>query len=446
MSDAETTTLLKDFIAIQSVSADPQRIHFISDAASFIQTELKKLGFTIEINKEGNLPPLIYAEKIHSPQSATLGLYAHYDVQPEDPVHEWTTKPFELTQKDGKFYGRGVADDKGHLIQILTALKQLINENALNKNIVCIFEGEEETGSPHLENYVARIKEKLEKIDVFYIFDTGMYQKNIPQIYYGLRGLIYFELEIQTGIHDVHSGSYGNKILNPALVASHLFSSMKDPKTHRVLIPGFYDDVLEPQENEKNQLLEIARPDEEELKESGFFTITTVGDVHSFLSTKILPSLDINGIESGYTGIGAKTIIPNKATIKFSCRLVEHQDPDKVLNLVKNFINDHLPEGAKHDLKILSKDAPFYTATDNPFTTQTARALEKVFGNKVVFNRSGGSISAAEVFQRLVKKPVILTGFILPDCNLHAPNENYDEDMFWKGIIAMKEIFSTITL
>lgn len=442
MNDPKVLKKLGDFIAIESVSADPYRKNQITKAVDFISVELESLGFTVRVIRNETFPPLIYAVKNVDPSAKTIGIYAHYDVQPEDPVVEWETPPFQLTQKDGKLVARGVADDKGHLIQVLSALRNLIINHRLRNNIVCLFEGEEETGSQHFEEYIRKIRDDVKNIDVMYIFDMGMYRKSEPQIYYGLRGLIYFELEIKTSNRDLHSGSYGNKVLNPALIASQLFAKTKDPITRKVTIPGFYDDVADVSGEYNAELLKIARPDEEEMKEAGTNTLISVGDMHSFLSTKILPSLDINGIVGGYTGEGAKTIIPSKVTVKFSCRLVEHQDPEKIVNAVSNFIKNNIPDGAEHILKVLSKDAPFFTSLDNEYVKSTNKILEENFGHTVVFNRSGGSIAAAEIFQKVLEKPIILTGFILPDCKLHSPNENYDEEMFWKGITAIENLLN----
>lgn len=217
---------------------------------------------------------------------------------------------------------------------------------------------------------------------------------------------------------------------------------MKDEKTGKVLIPRFYDKVRSISESERRLLTAIARTDEEQRKEAGVYKVTSVDKKQPYLSAKVYPSLDINGFVSGYTGEGAKTIIPRKATVKFSCRLVEQQDPEDVQKLVRNFIDNNLPEGVTYDLKIFSKDHPFYTKINNSYVKRTAKILEDFFANKTRFNRTGGTITAAEVLQRLFKKPIILTGFTLPNDNIHSPNENFDEEIFWKGIEALKKIYS----
>jgi len=450
MSKAEILKLLSDSISIQSVSVDSKRRGEILKAVDFLMKHLKLMGCEVRLIKKENFPPLVLGiyhintDRYQYGKRETIGIYGHYDVQPEDPVDEWRSPPFKLTLRNGKIYGRGVADNKGHVIQNLISIKHLIKENKLKNNIVFILEGEEETGSISLEEYVKEAKDILAKVDVFYVTDTGMYRKNIPQIFFGLRGLVYFELIIETGIKDLHSGLWGNRVLNPAQVASQLFAKMKDERTGRVLIPGFYDEVRAISKEERKLLTAVARTDEGQIKEAGVYKLLSLDKKQPYLSAKIYPSLDINGFISGYTGEGAKTVIPRKAVIKFSCRLVENQNPENIENLVKEFITNNLTKGVKYDLKILSKDHPFYTNTNNQFVKKTAEILTGFFGNKTRFNRSGGSIPAAEVLQRFYKKPIILTGFTLPDDNIHSPNENFDEEMFFRGIECLKIIYSKI--
>jgi len=448
MDKSKVLELLSKFISIQSVSADSKRRKEITKAVDFLKNQFKEMGVDVKIIQKGQSPPLILGI-YHSDHGRdlngnrkTIGIYGHYDIQPEDPVDEWESPPFELTIKDGKLYGRGVADNKGHVIQNLTSIKHLIKVNKLKNNIVFIFEGEEEVGSDNFENYVKEAKDILSRVDVFYVTDTGMYKKNIPQIFYGLRGLVYFELEVDIGNKDLHSGIYGNRVLNPVQILAHLLAKMKDEKTNKVLIPGFYNEVRSITQDERNNFKSFARSDEEEKKTAGVYKMISLDKDQAYLSSKFYPSLDVNGIVSGHTREGAKTIIPRKATLKFSCRLVENQHPDKIKNLVGTFIKNNLPKGTKHQLKVLFKDHPFYTDSNNNYIKKTADILQNYFGNKTLLNRSGGSIPAAEILQRLYKKPIILTGFTLPDDNIHSPNENFDEEMFWKGIEALKLIYS----
>ena len=404
--------LFSDFISIKSVSTDNSRHKEILKTVEFLKKEIKSLGFKIAIYQKNNCPPLIIAKKFISSNTKTIGVYAHYDVQPEDPVEKWDSPPFELTKKNGKLYGRGVADDKGHIIQTLVAINQLIDTKKLQNNIVLIFEGEEEVGSKNFEFLINQAKKDLDEVDAFYVLDFGMETSDQPEIFFGLRGLIGFEIEIRIGEKDLHSGVYGNQVYNPIQILSELFSKIKDSRTRKILIPHFYDKA---KFKSKNNL---------------------------WLSTKIYPSFDINGIIGGYTGPGVKTIIPALARAKFSFRLIENQTPSVIEKLVNVFIKKNLPEGVKYSLKTLGKLDPFYTDIDNKYVKTTNKIFANIFGKQSLFTRSGGSIGAAATLSKLFNKPLILTGFTLADCDIHAPNENIDEKMFRKGILALEKIFS----
>lgn len=441
------TKILKDFaefISIQSVSTDKARSQEIQKVVEFLQKKLGKLGFETQIYRKNQSPPLIVAKKVVTGAKKTIGVYAHYDVQPEDPVDEWLTPPFELTLRNGRFYGRGVADDKGHIMQNIAAVEQLISDKKLNSNIVFIFEGEEESGSEIFEEGVTEMRKIIDKVDVFVVTDMGMFAKNYPAIYFGLRGLLYFDLTIDSGLRDLHSGVYGNAVYNPAHILVELMGKMKDGTTNRVKIPGFYDDVRQVSKQEREVFDLVKRTKKELCTEAQVYDTVSLDKRQPWISTKVYPSLDINGIVSGYTGAGAKTIIPHKASAKFSCRLVEYQEPQKIIHKIKTFIADHLPGGIRYKLEVHKPATPFFTSISNEFIQKTARQLEEVFGNKTVFNRSGGSIPAVEVLTRIFQKPSILTGFTLPDDNIHSPNENIDEDMFWLGIEALQKIYTNL--
>jgi acetylornithine deacetylase/succinyl-diaminopimelate desuccinylase-like protein len=429
--------LFSDFISIKSVSTERKRHSEILKAADFLKGEIRPLGFEIDTHQNNNGSPLIIAKKIISKSAKTIGIYAHYDVQPEDPVEKWDSPPFKLTSKNGKLYGRGTADDKGHIIQTLTAIHQLIEKKALKNNIFLIFEGEEENESKNFEFLIKKIITDLKKIDVFYILDMGMKDRNIPQIFYGLRGIITGELVIKTGKVDLHSGIFGNRVLNPVQAAAELLAKIKDGKSHEIKIPKFYDSVKTIEKDEIYMLSKFDLTEEEEKKNAGVKEF--VGD---FSSSKISPSFEVNGILSGYTGDGAKTIIPSETLVKFSIRLIPDQKPEEIKKIVESFISDNLPKELDFDLKVENGCAPFYTDINNSYVKTTAKIFEGIFKNKTHFNRSGGSIAAAEVLQRLFGKPIILTGFTLPDENIHAPNENVDEEMFVKGVTALEKIIS----
>lgn len=444
MNKVKVISDVATFVSIQSVSADSFRHEEIKKAVEFLKSKLEPLGFTVETIEKTGANPLLIASRIVSDKAKTIGIYGHYDVQPEDPIDEWKTKPFDLVSKDGKFWGRGVADNKGHIIQNITAIEQLITNNQLTKNIVFIIEGEEEEGSVHFEEYVSQAKDLLSRADVWLVTDEGMHTKDVPLVFYGLRGLVYFELTVTIGERDLHSGVYGNRVLNPINVLSDLISKIKDVYTNKVLIPGFYDDVRKPQEEELKLLEKIAKTDEEDEQEASTYVVLGMDEKRAYLAPKTYPSFDCHGIIGGYTGEGSKTVIPRTAKVKFSFRLVEYQDPEKIKKMVSDFIKHNLPNGVKYHLECLSQAAPFYSDINNEYTSKVRSILREVFDNETLLDRSGGSVPPAEILQRLFKKPMILTGFILPDNNLHAPNENFDEEMFWKGIVALEKIYSNI--
>lgn len=445
--------MLSDFIAIESVSTDTSRKAHMVGAAEFLARELRGLGFTVLLRQINDSAPFVIATLSQPGASETIGIYGHYDVQPEDPVVEWESPPFSLTLAKGKWYGRGVADDKGHIIQNLVALRELIAAKKLNRNIVCFFEGEEESGNKNLEAVLeGEDKDIFKRVDAWFVVDMGLSGSIEPQIFNGLRGIVYFELRIETGSRDTHSGVFGNRIYNPAQLLSELVASMKDSPTGRVKIPHFYEDIIPLGTQEYRSLVEQSDTEEDLLKRSGTYVLPTHwGPFHGLpaniplaLTSKLLPSLDIHGITSGYTDEGVKTVIPHRAMVKFSCRIVPGQRPERIASLIQEHIKQNLSPGVKYKLEIMESSEAFYTSIDDPWTLHTATKLEETFGKKTQFGRSGGSIPVARALQNHFGKPIVLTGFTLPDCNLHAPNENVDEKMFWKGIEALKRIYGDV--
>ena len=408
--DKKTSKLFSDFVSIQSVSTDPSRHSEILRAVEFLKKELKSIGFEVKTYQKDNCPPLIIgickpaSAKAPARRGKTLGIYAHYDVQPEDPIGEWESPPFNLTSRNGKLFGRGVADDKGHIVQTLAAIRHMVETQNLAslQNIVLILEGEEEVGSQNFEYLINQAKQDLKKINVFYVLDMGMETGDQPEIFYELKGLIGFDIEVRTNKQDLHSGVYGNKVENPIQILSELFSKIKDSRKKKILIPRFYEKVM----------------------------------------SSLNPSFDIHGISGGYNGQGGKTIIPAKASAKFSFRLVENQTPDEIEKIVTDFIRENIPKGVEYTLKTLGKLNPFYADINNKYVKETDKIFTEIFGKKTLFKRSGGSIGATSTLAKIFKKPLILTGFTLSDCNIHSPNENVDEEMFEKGIKALERIFS----
>lgn len=445
-----TTSLLTDFVSIQSVSSDPTREAEMTKAVEFLKHSLADLGATVQIVGEKNQ---LVCGLIAIPRATnTIGVYGHYDVQPEDPVDEWLSDPYILTLRNGKYYGRGVADNKGHIVQNLAAIKSLLDEKKCVSNIVFLLEGEEEVGSAHLSDYLSQITlADLSTVDVWYVTDTGMHDADTPQIYTGLRGLLYTELSITTGTRDLHSGVYGNRVYNAAHLMSELIADLKDSQTGRVNLPGFYENIVYPDEIEYKRLTKIVEEDELTRHESGQFALPPSDHRHPELDegsriprtllSKILPSCDVHGIEVGYVGPGAKTVIPRQATAKISFRLVPGQKPPEVEQSFRSFLHHLIPKDIKWDLNILSAEPAFVTDIHHEWAVRTTQMLEKVFDHPTIYNRSGGSIPVAGTLQKKYGKPVILTGFTLPDDCIHAPNENFDEGTFWKGIEALKGMY-----
>ena len=443
--------LLSDFIAIKSISTNPQYAAEINKSAAFLADLLTKTGFktktlyspiSLTSPNTPKLPsnPLIFASyDIGAPK--TIAIYSHYDVQPASKSDGWSTDPFKLTQKNNKFYGRGIADDKGHLIQNIVSVINLIKTNQLKNNIIFLFEGEEEIGSTNFEKYCRQLNPLLSNVDVFYITDVGVHDRLTPQIFYGLRGIVGFELTITTGKKELHSGIYGNRVYNAAEIMSYIISRLKNPIKNHVLIDGFYDQ-FKLQTEEITRLKPAIISEKRLLNQSQSFKLITVDNLPTSLASKIYPSLDINSLSSGYLGVGAKNIIPNTATLKVTCRLVENQTADEIKQKIEKYIKKIVPSGVKYHLTFHGLCQPFYMKTNHPEIKKTAQLLTSSFQHPTIFNRSGGSIPATERIQRLYKKPTILTGFTNPDSNIHSIDENYDINLFYKGIEIMYQLYS----
>lgn len=446
MCDKKTIErLLSNFVAIPSISSDPRHIDDMRRAAAFLEQTLSNWGFSAEVMESSGGHPMVVGRYHAGDALPTIAMYGHYDVQPPDPLDEWKTPPFELTRTGETFVGRGVADNKGHIIQNIVAIGRLIRQKTLRANILFLIEGEEESGSEHFEAFVKKLAPELSRSSACFITDVGMYAKDVPQIVYALRGLAYFELSIETGEADLHSGVYGNAAPNALTMLSELLSGIKDTRTGDIRIPGFYDDVVPVPEDER-ALLRAHAPThksfiQDEMK--SFVTIPSLSQKEPlYLLPKIFPSFDIHGVVGGFTGTGPKTVIPKSARAKFSFRLVPDQDARSIEKLVRKHIGDTLPQGTKWSLTSYSYDNPFITPYTHQIIQRVAHILSDHFQQETVLSREGGSIPAAEIISRHHPHlPIILTGFILPDSNLHAPNEQFDCDMFYEGIEVLEKIY-----
>ena len=434
---------LCSFLRIPSVSAKSEHRQDVEHAARWVADNLRNAGFkTVEIVPT-SLHPLVYAESLEAPGEPTVLFYGHYDVQPAEPLDLWTSPAFEPTVRDGNLYGRGTADDKGQVHIHLKALEALHKTfGKLPVNVKVLIEGEEEVGSVSLWNYVQQNKEKLQA-DALLVSDTSMLAKGVPSITYGLRGLNYYQIELTGPARDLHSGVYGGAVPNPLTILTELFAHLHD-KNFRVTVPGFYDGVAPVPKAERQALnaLPWKKKDFEKavgapdyFGEKGFTTVERLW---------IRPTLELNGIWGGYTGEGAKTVIPSRACAKFSTRLVPNQDPHKIAKLVEKHIRKSLPKAVSCKFEVLSTGKPWSASFQAPIFKKAQAALEKGFGRKAVFIREGGSIPFVTQMHDTFKVPCVLMGFGLPDENAHAPDEHIALENYFGGIKAIAHFYADL--
>lgn len=428
---------LKELLRIPSISSLSEHKEDIQKAASWISNKLKKIGMEhVEIiQAKGH--PIIYADWIHQENAPTVLVYGHYDVQPVDPIDLWVTPPFEPAIRDEKIFARGATDDKGQMFLHIKAVETLLeSEGKLPVNIKFCIEGEEEIGSPHLPPYLSENKEKL-SCDVVVISDSDMWDKGVPAITYSLRGLCALEVSLKTANSDLHSGMFGGGVQNANHLLVQLLSNLHDTNG-KVNVDHFYDDVVELTEFEKEQIKALGF-DEEKLKESLGLTDFTGGENKYSYPERISsrPTLEINGLWGGFQGEGTKTVIPNEAHAKITCRLVHNQQPEKIQELIKKHLEEYAPKGCTVKVSLGDTGNPFLTPVDSPMIKKAAEAYKNVYGQSPVYKREGGSIPIVSDFNQSLNVPVVLMGFGLPDENLHAPNEHFNLENFDKGILTI---------
>ncbi|MGG1674174.1 dipeptidase [Neobacillus sp. NRS-1170] len=428
---------LKEWLRIPSISSLSEHKEDIQKAASWIANELESIGMEhVEIvQTKGH--PIIYGDWLHQENAPTVLVYGHYDVQPVDPVHLWETPPFEPTIRDEKIYARGATDDKGQTFLHIKAVETLLKlEGKLPVNVKFCIEGEEEIGSPHLPPYLSENKEKL-SCDVVVISDSDMWDRGVPAITYSLRGLCALEFSLHTANSDLHSGMFGGGVQNANHLLVQLLSTLHDANG-KVNVDHFYDDVVELTDFEKEQIKALGF-DEEKLKKSLGLTDLTGGENNFPYPEKISsrPTLEINGLWGGFQGEGTKTVIPNEAHAKITCRLVHNQNPEKIQELIKKHLEEHAPKGCTVKVSLGDTGNPFLTPIDSPMIQTAAEAYETVYGKSPVYKREGGSIPIVSDFNLSLNAPVVLMGFGLPDENLHAPNEHFNLENFDKGILTI---------
>ena len=426
---------LKDFLRIPSISTLAENKKDINDCASFVMEKLKQAGMSrVDIfQSEGH--PIVYGEWLGAPGKPTILVYGHYDVQPVDPIDLWESPPFEPTIKDGKIYARGATDDKGQMFMHVKSVESFFKTvGSPPLNVKFLIEGEEEIGSEHLEPFINNNLDLL-KCDAVLISDTSLYAPGVPTLTYGLRGLAYMEVEVTGPNRDLHSGTFGGAVGNPVNVLAQMISKLHD-KEGKITIPGFYKDVLKLTKKEKENYKLLKFSEKKFAKELG---VTKLHGEKGFTTLERIwarPTLDCNGIFGGFTGKGAKTVLPSKATAKISMRLVPNQDPNKVAKQFTKHIQKLAPKCVKVKVLNLHGGFPSMTSLDSKASIAAAKAMEKAFGKKTIFIREGGSIPIVTVFAKKLKAPVVLMGLGLNSENLHSPNEHFDLNHFHLGIVS----------
>jgi len=419
-------------LRIPSVSARTENKNDMLTCAEAVKKSLVEAGATTATIYPTEGHPIVYAEKIIDPALPTVLVYGHYDVQPADPLELWNSGPFDPVIKDGKIYARGSADDKGQFYMHVKALETMVQTGTLTTNIKFLIEGEEEVGSPNLATFVKANKALLEA-NVILISDTSMISMENPSIDIGVRGLSYIEVEVTGPNRDLHSGVYGGAVANPITMLSKMIASCHDENNH-ITIPGFYDDVVESSDIERAKMAEAPFDANEYAKDLGVTELWGEKGYSSNERTGIRPTLEVNGIWGGYTGEGAKTVLPSKAFAKISCRLVPNQSSQKITEKIINYFTSIAPAGVTVKAAEHHGGEPYMTPIDSKEYQAAASAITATFGKEPIPVRGGGSIPICALFEKELGLKIVFMGFGLDSDNLHSPNEKFDIVNFYKGI------------
>jgi acetylornithine deacetylase/succinyl-diaminopimelate desuccinylase-like protein len=429
---------LLDFLRIPSISADSAYSADVMKTAEFVKEKLIAAGADkVEVCPTAGYP-IVYGEKMIDPSLPTVLVYGHYDVQPATPLELWETPPFEPTIRktaihpDGAIFARGACDDKGQVYMHIKAFELMMQTNSLACNVKFMIEGEEEVGSSNLGIFVKANKERL-KADVVLISDTSIIANDTPSIDCGLRGLSYVEVEVTGPNRDLHSGVYGGAVANPINILSKMIASMHDENNH-ITIPGFYDDVLEVSAEDRADMAKTPFDLNEYKKDLDVADVWGEKGFSSIERTGIRPTLDVNGIWGGYTGEGAKTVLPSKAFAKISMRLVPNQTSDKITEIFKKHFESIAPASVKVEVRPHHGGEPVLTPTDSVAFKAASKAMEQTYGKKPIPTRGGGSIPIVALFEKELGLKSVLMGFGLDSDALHSPNEHYGLFNYYKGI------------
>lgn len=434
---------LKDFLAIPSISTSPEYTPDVRRAAEWVAGQLHSLGMdNVQIMPtEGH--PVVYGEQLKAGKEApTVLIYGHYDIQPVDPLELWTSDPFKAEVRGDNLYARGSSDMKGQVIASLKAVESIIQTGALPVNVKWFIEGEEEIGSAHLGEFIKK-NAKLLKADFCVNPDAGMINADSPTITYGLRGLAYFEVRVFGPDRDLHSGLFGGTVHNPAQALAELIAGMHDKKG-RITLPGFYDKVRKAGKAERADIARLPTTPKHFLKQTGVPALWGEPDYSPEERVSIRPTLEVNGLLSGFTGEGSKTVLPAWAMAKISCRLVPDQDPDKIYKSLIQYMKKNAPKTIKWDVKNLHSAGTAITERDSVGVRAMAKGLEQVWGKRPLFKREGGSIGVVVELQKYAGVDSVLTGFGLPEDNAHSPNEKLHLPTWKKGIDAFINMFFSV--
>lgn len=427
---------LFEFLRIPSVSTRAEHEDDVRTAAGWLASRIRDAGLEAEVVETAGHPVVLGEWREAGPDAPTLLVYGHYDVQPPDPLEEWTSPPFEPTVRDGRIYARGAADDKGQVYAHVKALEAWLQGGGdpLPVNVVVLVEGEEEVGSPNLLPFVDDRAGRL-TCDGIVISDSTMFAPGRPSLLVSLRGLAYFELRVSGPATDLHSGSYGGAVANPAGALARILASLRD-EDGRIAIRGFYDDVAEPEEALREAVAALPFDDERYRRELGVPALAGEAGRSTLERLWTRPSCDVNGLLSGYTGQGAKTVLPARATGKVSFRLVPDQEPGRIAELFREHVRRHAPEGVEVEVVELHGGRPWRGDPGHPLTAAGLRALERAFGAPAVLTGEGGTIPIVPEFEERLGAPCLLMGFALPGANMHAPDEWLPAESFRRGIEA----------
>ena len=436
---------LKQLLTIPSISTLPEHLGGIRRAAEWLVAHMETIGLSNAQVMDTGGYPIVYGEWLGAESAPTVLVYGHYDVQPVDPEDEWESPPFEPTERDGFLYARGASDDKGQMFAQLKAIEALLaTERKLPVNVKVMLEGEEESGSPSLASFLQSNKDLL-AADSVSICDGSMLGPAQPAISVALRGLISAQVDVRGPSHDLHSGSYGGTVHNPAQAVAEIVAALHHPDG-RVAVPGFYDRVRELDAAERADLEKAGYTLEDWQRETGM--TKSWGESEYSLSERIAarPTLEINGIYGGYSGEGTKTIIPAQASAKITCRLVADQDPDEIAELVVEFVKEIGSNSVDVEVSVKSESPAVLTERDVPQMLAAVRAYEMVYGVKPVFTRDGGSIPAVAMFQQVLGVPSIMLNLGLADDGYHSPNERFKIDLFFKGIQTLAQYYRELAV